>query len=159
MLFFCLSLSMITGDAWRAVYPDRDTRSPEQGLSKGLLRRERQHLWQRRALCVSSYFLSCILFSWNVKICGRNHHVISDIYFCCLQLARRQPGRLPVVSPSTSPGRPEWKVWRWQLAEQLVSWHEHASLWTRGVRGSGSWRKELLSWWPVQRPSPNTLMR
>lgn len=144
MAFFFLLL--ITGDAWRAVYPNRDTRSAEQGISKGLLWRKCKYLWQRRALCVSYLFVSFILLGF-AQIGGRKCHMFSYIchsFFNCLQLVRRQLGRLLAVLPSTSQGRLGWKVWRWQLVEQLVSWHGLASLWTREGRGWGSWRKELL---------------
>lgn len=61
LIQFFLLLSLISGDAWRAVYTNRDSRGPEQRLSQGLLWRKCQYFRQRGALCV--FHLSIFSFS------------------------------------------------------------------------------------------------
>lgn len=52
----------IAGNAGRAVYTNRNTRSPEPRIFKRLLWRKCPHLWQRRALCVV-----CLHYFLNIK--------------------------------------------------------------------------------------------
>lgn len=66
--FFCFSFSFISGDAGRAVYTNRNTRSPEQRLPKGLLWRKCQYLWQRGALCVFCLFSFSLYEGFNSNV-------------------------------------------------------------------------------------------
>lgn len=129
-----------------------------QSKHKGLNGSNRQRITVQLAKDYSKNAIAIIL-TQNVL-----HFYIAIVFsffftWCWRQLVRQQLGRHPAVWRSTSLGRGGWRAWRWQPAGPWVSWLEPALLWTREARDWGSWRNEPPSWWPVQKPSPNMLMR